>query len=141
MSRPAFDRRRGEIWYSDGFQGFFVVHVTNGVWPFPKCKGTTSTLGVYSATTKGTRGADVIVGRGAAEAISSAGGRDKLCGRAGNDRLRGGGGGDILRGGDGNDKVVGGSGRDRVDCGRGRGDLAILGAGDRARRCERIRRR
>ena len=141
MSRPAFDRKRGDIWYSDGFQGFFVVHVTNGMWPFPKCKGTTTTLGVYAATTKGTGGTDVIAGRGAAEAISTGGGRDKVCGRAGKDRLKGGGGGDVLRGGNDNDTVIAGPGRDRVDCGRGRRDLAILGAGDRATRCERIRRR
>ena len=34
MSAPAFAPERGEIWYSDGFSGFYAVRVTNGVWPF-----------------------------------------------------------------------------------------------------------
>ena len=34
MSSPAFVPERGEIWYSDGFSGFYAVRVTNGVWPF-----------------------------------------------------------------------------------------------------------
>jgi hypothetical protein len=33
MSSPAFAPKRKEIWYSDGFQGFYAVKVTNGVWP------------------------------------------------------------------------------------------------------------
>jgi hypothetical protein len=33
MSSPAFVPERSEIWYSDGFSGFYVVRVTNGVWP------------------------------------------------------------------------------------------------------------
>jgi hypothetical protein len=32
MSSPAFVPERKEIWYSDGFGGFYVVRVTNGVW-------------------------------------------------------------------------------------------------------------
>jgi hypothetical protein len=141
MSRPAFDRKRGDIWYSDGFQGFFVVHMTNGTWPFPRCKGTTSTLGVYSARTKGTGGADVIAGHGDPETIATHAGRDKVCARAGRDHLKGGAGGDILRGGNDDDVIAGGPGRDRIDCGRGRGDVVILGAGDRSVRCEEKRRR
>ncbi len=34
MSSPSFVPERGEIWYSDGYSGFYVVRVTNGVWPF-----------------------------------------------------------------------------------------------------------
>ena len=136
MSRPAFDRHRGEIWYSDGFQGFFNLRMTNGMWPFPKCKGTTSTLGVYSATTTGTGGADVIAGRGDPERIATGGGKDKVCGRAGRDHLKGGPGGDILRGGNDNDLVAGGPGRDRIDCGRGRRDIVIDARRDRVSRCE-----
>lgn len=34
MSAPAFAPERGEIWYSDGFSGFYAVRVTNGAWPF-----------------------------------------------------------------------------------------------------------
>jgi hypothetical protein len=33
MSAPAFDTARGDIWYTDGASGFWVVHVTNGAWP------------------------------------------------------------------------------------------------------------
>ena len=33
MSSPAFVPSRKEIWYSDGFQGFFAVRLTNGAWP------------------------------------------------------------------------------------------------------------
>lgn len=33
MSAPAFVPERKEIWYSDGFQGFHAVQVTNDVWP------------------------------------------------------------------------------------------------------------
>ena len=33
MSAPAFVPERKEIWYSDGFQGFYAVQVTDDVWP------------------------------------------------------------------------------------------------------------
>ena len=33
MSGPAFDERSREIWYTDGYSGFYAVKVTNGVWP------------------------------------------------------------------------------------------------------------
>ena len=32
MSSPAFVPERKEIWYSDGYNGFYVVRVTNGAW-------------------------------------------------------------------------------------------------------------
>ncbi|HEY0972971.1 MAG TPA: hypothetical protein VGE57_00595 [Solimonas sp.] len=32
MSSPSFVPERKEIWYTDGFGGFYVVRVTNGVW-------------------------------------------------------------------------------------------------------------
>ncbi|MFN4328514.1 MAG: LVIVD repeat-containing protein [Limnobacter sp.] len=32
MSSPSFVPERKEIWYTDGYQGFYVVRVTNGVW-------------------------------------------------------------------------------------------------------------
>ncbi|MDX1510104.1 MAG: hypothetical protein R3249_02050 [Nitriliruptorales bacterium] len=34
FSAPAFVPERSEIWYSDGASGFWVVRVTNDVWPF-----------------------------------------------------------------------------------------------------------
>jgi hypothetical protein len=33
MSSPAFVPERKEIWYTDGLNGFWVVRVTNGMWP------------------------------------------------------------------------------------------------------------
>lgn len=33
MSQPSFDVARHETWYTDGGTGFYVVHLTNGVWP------------------------------------------------------------------------------------------------------------
>jgi hypothetical protein len=33
MSQPTFDVARHDIWYTDGGTGFYVLHVTNGVWP------------------------------------------------------------------------------------------------------------
>lgn len=33
MSSPSFVPERQEIWYTDGFSGFYAVRVTNGAWP------------------------------------------------------------------------------------------------------------
>jgi hypothetical protein len=33
MSSPSFVPERKEIWYTDGYSGFYVVRVTNGAWP------------------------------------------------------------------------------------------------------------
>ena len=55
MSSPAFDAENGEIWYSDGFQGFYSVKVTNDVWPFPKCKGREATIASTKKVLKGTK--------------------------------------------------------------------------------------
>lgn len=43
MSAPAFVPERGEIWYSDGYSGFYAVRVTNGVWPFTDAPAPTTT--------------------------------------------------------------------------------------------------
>jgi hypothetical protein len=58
MSAPAFAPERGEVWYSDGFSGFFAVRVTNGVWPFaaagaPSPATTSSTSAGPSSTSVG----------------------------------------------------------------------------------------
>jgi hypothetical protein len=143
MSSPSFVSERGEIWYSDGFQGFFAVRLTNQAseaWPVARCKGSDATIVASSKRTSGTGAADVIGGRRERDRISAKGGPDKVCGRAGKDRLKGGRGKDALRGGNGNDRVAGGPGRDKIDCGRGRRDLAIAGRHDRLIRCERVRR-
>jgi hypothetical protein len=35
MSSPSFVPERKEIWYTDGFSGFYVVRLTNKAWPGP----------------------------------------------------------------------------------------------------------
>jgi hypothetical protein len=35
MSAPAFDTGTGQIWYTDGNDGFYALQVTNRAWPFP----------------------------------------------------------------------------------------------------------
>jgi hypothetical protein len=44
MSEPAFAPERGEIWYSDGTSGFYVLRMDPRVWPFSPTAGTTSCL-------------------------------------------------------------------------------------------------
>jgi LVIVD repeat len=36
MSKPVLVPERAELWYTDGHKGFYVVRVTNGVWPFKR---------------------------------------------------------------------------------------------------------
>jgi hypothetical protein len=48
MSQPTFDIARHDIWYTDGGTGFYVVHVTNGVWP-----GSAGVAATPSAATAG----------------------------------------------------------------------------------------
>jgi hypothetical protein len=48
MSSPAFAANRGEVWYSDGNNGFFAVKVTNGVWPFVAGASVSSVNGTAS---------------------------------------------------------------------------------------------
>ncbi len=33
MSSPSFVPERKEIWYTDGYSGFYVIRLTNGAWP------------------------------------------------------------------------------------------------------------
>ena len=120
MSSPSFVPERGEIWYSDGFQGFYAVRVTNDLWPFKRCGGQEASITAVVAKTPGTearrrdpRPRGHRPGQGRA-------GRDRICGRGGRDR------------------ISGGPGRDRIDCGPGR-DVAIAGPGDQVRRCETVR--
>ena len=169
MSSPSFVPERGEIWYSDGYSGFWSVRTTNGVWPFPKCGGRTSTHSGLARRKTGTDGADRIAGRGGSarlgrrshgvDVIAARGGDDQICaasgddriggdagddtarGQRGGDRISGDAGDDVLRGGYGNDTIVGGSGRDRLDCGKGPRDLAVAGREDEILTgCERVRR-
>lgn len=106
---------------------------------------------------RGSAGGDRIDGRGGRDRIGAGGGPDCVRGGAGGDRIGGGAGGDRIAGGrgadrlkpgGGRDRVVGGlgpdlvkargGGADRVRCGAG-SDRAILGDGDRARGCEKLR--
>ena len=118
MSSPAFDAENGEIWYSDGFQGFYTVKTTNDVWPFPKCKGREATITSTKKVLRGTNKRDVIVGLRKTDKINGGRGDDLICGRGGTDLLKGGKGNDELRGGRGHDRFVGGPGRDRYVSGK-----------------------
>jgi hypothetical protein len=118
MSSPAFDAENGEIWYTDGFQGFYAVKVTNDVWPFPKCKGREATITSTKKVLRGTKKRDVIVGLRKTDQIKGGRGDDLICGRGASDVLKGGRGDDELRGGRGHDRFVGGPGRDRFVSGK-----------------------
>jgi hypothetical protein len=168
MSSPSFVPKRGEIWYSDGFSGFYAVRVTNGVWPFAKCRGKDATIVATRRKTAGSGAPDVIAGRRGRDEISARAGRDTVCSKGGNDRVRGGpgadrllgqggadtlrGGGDgdrlnggpgknLLRGGRGNDRIAAIRGRNRIACGPGR-DIVISNRSSKvAEDCERVSRR
>ena len=131
MSSPSFVPERDEIWYSDGFSGFYAVRLTNGVSPFSNACNEIRGTGAKDRL-RGTVGDDCLKGRG---------GADKLTGRGGNDRLKGGRGRDRLAGGDGNDVIKARrGGRDRIDCGKGRDTVFVDPRRDRWRGCEKIRR-
>jgi hypothetical protein len=121
MSSPSFVPKRGEIWYTDGLNGFFAVRATN--WPFKKCRGRDATINAVGKKTVGTRGRDVIVGRKGKDRIKAKGGRDLVCAKGGRDRVSGGPGRDRLLGQGGRDRLKGGRGRDRLKGGRGRDRL------------------
>ena len=60
MSQPAFAPERGEIWYSDGTSGFYVLKMDPDVWPFKDGGGggaclRPSTLGFKLHRVEGTR--------------------------------------------------------------------------------------
>jgi hypothetical protein len=133
MSSPSFVPRRKEIWYSDGYSGFYAVRLTNGAWPGSdkeRCN-----------EVKGTRGKDGLRGTPRADCIRGGRGADRISGRGGDDRLRGGLGRDLLRGGAGADVIYARrSDRDRVDCGSGTDTVFATRGKDRLRRCERVRR-
>jgi Polysaccharide lyase/RTX calcium-binding nonapeptide repeat (4 copies) len=91
-------------------------------------------------TLEGTAGRDVIRGKGGNDLIKGRKSGDCLRGGLGDDTVRGGAGHDFLRGGPGRDRLVARDGeRDVVRCGHGK-DLALVGAKDKVRHCERVRR-
>jgi hypothetical protein len=89
---------------------------------------------------RGGTGPDLIRARGGGDSVAARRGRDCVSGGRGRDRLAGGRGRDVLLGQGGADVLVGGPGPDVLDCGSGRRDVAYVTAGDRPRRCERVRR-
>jgi hypothetical protein len=131
MSSPAFVPERREIWYTDGFSGFYAVRVTNDVWP---ASGACNRV-------RGTRRKDNLRGTPGDDCLRGRRGADRLAGRPGDDQLRGGRGRDRLRGGRGRDVIsAAGGGRDRVDCGPGGDKVFVAPSRDRWRRCEKVRR-
>jgi Ca2+-binding RTX toxin-like protein len=131
MSSPSFVPERGEIWYSDGFQGFYAVRLTNGTWPFTSGDCNRLAGGTGRDRLRGTTGNDCIRGRA---------GKDRLVGGEGDDRLRGGLGRDALFGGKGNDTIFAKRGsRDRINCGPGDDTAYVKQGKDRHRNCETLR--
>lgn len=132
MSSPSFVPERNEIWYSDGFSGFYAVRLTNDVWPSSggcnRIRGTGS-----KDRLRGTPGDDCLRGRRGADSLSGRPGDDILRGGRGRDRLRGGRGRDVIRAARGS--------RDRIDCGPGRDKVFVNPSKDRWRHCETVRRR
>jgi hypothetical protein len=133
MSAPAFVPERNEIWYTDGYSGFYAVRLTNGVW---------DGSGGGCDKFRGTRHRDRLRGTSGDDCMNGRGGPDKLSGRGGNDKLRGGRGRDKLRGGSGDDVIRATRGsRDRIDCGSGRDEVFVDAERDRWRHCEIVHRR
>jgi hypothetical protein len=132
MSSPAFVPQRHEVWYTDGYSGFYAVRLTNDVWnPTASCNSIRGTR--HRDRLRGTAGDDCLHGRG---------GPDRLSGRPGDDTLRGGRGRDRLQGGSGDDVIRAARGRrDRIDCGPGRDKALVNPLKDRWRHCENVRRR
>lgn len=137
MSSPSFVPGRGEIWYSDGFQGFFAVRVTNGVWPFAGDGGggdgpCSNRIGGTEDRDKltGTDDSDRIVGKRGNDRLDGLDGDDCLLGKAGRDKINGNGDADQVRGGGGGDKIRGGGGDDVIRPGRGRDKLKGGGGND-----------
>jgi hypothetical protein len=87
------------------------------------CAGKPATIVATSATTKGTGGNDVIVGRKGKDKIKAKGGKDRVCSKGGNDKLKGGGGKDFLKAGAGKDALNGGGGKDTCKGGPGKDTL------------------
>jgi Ca2+-binding RTX toxin-like protein len=86
-------------------------------------------------------GADRLVGGSGNDLLDGGSGGDRLAGGSGADRLKGGSGRDALNAGSGNDRVNAADGtRETVRCGPG-SDRATIDRVDRARGCERVRRR
>jgi hypothetical protein len=132
MSSPSFVPERGEIWYSDGFSGFYAVRLTNDVW---RTAGRCNEI-------RGTRHRDRLRGTPDDDCLRGRGGPDRLSGRPGGDVLRGGRGRDRLQGGQGGDLIRAARGsRDRIDCGPGRDKVFVNPSKDRWRHCENVRRR
>jgi hypothetical protein len=70
-SAPAFIPERGEIWYSDGFSGFYAVRFLNGVWPFKT--GAAATAQPSAAQAPATVGAGHLAETGGSMPIGAAG--------------------------------------------------------------------
>ncbi len=100
----------------DGLEDVFAREVP----AVPKCLGRNATeMAADGATTRGSKGKDVIVGNPGADKIKARKGKDRVCGKGGRDRIEGGSGGDRLDGDAGRDVLDGGNGRDRLKGGKG----------------------
>jgi hypothetical protein len=131
MSSPSFVPERNEIWYTDGFSGFYAVRLTNQA----------ALLAGGCNEVRGTGKKDRLRGTVGPDCLRGRGGPDRIKGRAGDDKLFGGRGRDRLAGGDGDDLIKARRGsRDRIICGKGRDTAFVDPQRDRWRGCEKIRR-
>ena len=101
---------------------------SGGVSARATCGGRRATIVAERGTTRGTRRADVILGRPGRDRILGLGGADVICGEGGQDVLVGGPGRDRLIGGSGRDRLLGGAGLDLLEGGAG-ADVLLGGAG------------
>ena len=131
MSSPTFVPERNEIWYSDGFSGFYAVRLNNDA----------AVLGGGCNEVRGSGAKDRLRGTVGPDCLKGRGGADRLAGRPGDDRLQGGRGRDKLIGGDGDDVIKARrGGHDRINCGPGKDKVFVDPERDRWRACEKVRR-
>ena len=132
MSSPAFVPERGEIWYSDGYSGFYALRLTNGVWQRLR----RAAIDPRDSSPDRLRApqATIACAAGAAPTGSPAGPGTTRCAAGGAATGCGAAvGRDVIRAARGS--------RDRIDCGTGRDEVFVDAAKDRWRHCETVHRR
>jgi Ca2+-binding RTX toxin-like protein len=110
-------------WFNEGFgYEYQVQRVEFG-------DGTVWTIDtIKDILTRGSEGADNLIGFGTDDVLRGLGGDDTLAGSSGSDRLEGGSGNDTLYGETGNDTLVGGADTDTLDGGLDN-DTYVFGRG------------
>ncbi|HUZ43302.1 MAG TPA: LPXTG cell wall anchor domain-containing protein [Acidimicrobiales bacterium] len=73
MSAPAFDAKTGQIWYTDGNDGFYALQVTNQVWPFTTTASTTGGAAAAAPVSSPSASSPAAATGGAGGALASTG--------------------------------------------------------------------